>query len=104
MGYGMKYTKGGFPFKSSPAKIDLTKKTGMGPRATVKKTELEKMTEEEYQKYMNEKHHSNVPTFTNSNPSPNDKALANVKSKKASNKKRSDAEKALEAKEDAQGN
>ena len=28
----MKYTKGGFPFKSSPAKVDLTKKTGLGPR------------------------------------------------------------------------
>jgi hypothetical protein len=24
MGYGMKYTKGGFPFKSSPAKQDKT--------------------------------------------------------------------------------
>ena len=34
MGYGMKYTKGGFPFKSSPAKdVDLTKKSGFGPRA-----------------------------------------------------------------------
>ena len=105
MAYGMKHTNGkkadttAFPFKT-----DLTKKTGKGPRAEVKKTELEKMTEEEYQRYMNDKHHNIVPTFTNSNPSPNDKALANVKSKKASNKKRSDAEKALEAKEDAQGN
>ena len=31
MAYGMKYTKGGFPFKSSPAKVDLTKKSGFGP-------------------------------------------------------------------------
>ena len=28
MGYGMKYTKGGFPFKT-----DLTKKSGFGPMA-----------------------------------------------------------------------
>ena len=28
MGYGMKYTKGGFPFKT-----DLTKKSGFGPLA-----------------------------------------------------------------------
>ena len=40
------------------------------------------MTQEEYQRYMNDKHHSIVPTFTNSNPSPNDKALANAKKKK----------------------
>jgi len=77
----MKYKVGkkgeGFPFKSSPAKVDLTKKTGTGPKAEVKKT----MTEDEYQRYMNDKHHSIVPTFTNSNPSPNDKALANAKSK-----------------------
>ena len=33
MGYGMKYTKGGFPFKSSPAKIDLTKKTNPTTKA-----------------------------------------------------------------------
>ena len=49
MGYGMKYTKGGFPFKSSPAKVDLTKKTGLGPRAKVKKKnteEIEKKAEE----------------------------------------------------------
>ena len=32
MGYGMKYTKGGFPFKT-----DLTKKSGLGPRAEKKK-------------------------------------------------------------------
>ena len=106
MGYGMKYTKGGFPFKSSPAKIDLTKKTGMGPRATVKKTELEKMTEEEYQKYMNEKHHSNVPTFTNSNPSPNDKALANAKSKQmteSSDLEKNDDDRSYSIKEAAAG-
>ncbi len=92
MGYGMKYTKGGFPFKS-PAKqtVDLTKKTGLGPRAKVKKTELEKMTEEEYQRHMNDEHHGNVPTFTNSNPSPNDQALANAKSKNYT--KQSDLEK-----------
>ena len=33
MGHKMKYTKGGFPFKSSPAKVDLTKKSGFGPKA-----------------------------------------------------------------------
>ena len=32
MGYGMKYTKGGFPFKTDPP-VDLTKKSGFGPRA-----------------------------------------------------------------------
>ena len=32
MAYGMKYTKGGFPFKT-----DLTKKSGLGPRAEKKK-------------------------------------------------------------------
>ena len=29
----MKHAKGAFPFKSSPAKVDLTKKSGFGPRA-----------------------------------------------------------------------
>ena len=96
MAYGMKYTKGGFPFKSSPAKVDLTKKTGKGPRAEVKKTKLEKMTEEEYQRYMNDKHHSIVPTI-------NDFISDAQNKQKASNKKRSDAEKALEVKEDAEG-
>ena len=108
MGYGMKYTKGGFPFKS-PAKqtVDLTKKTGMGPRATVKKTELEKMTEEEYQRHMNDKHHSNVPTFTNSNPSSNDQALANAKSKnytKQSDLEKNDDDRPYAIKEAAAGN
>tara|TARA_R100000234_G_scaffold33065_1_gene19455 strand:- start:158 stop:574 length:417 start_codon:yes stop_codon:yes gene_type:complete len=37
MGYGMKYTKGGFPFKT----VDLTKKTGLGPRATQKELPVE---------------------------------------------------------------
>ena len=74
MGYGMKYTKGGFPFKSSPAKVDLTKKTGMGPRAKVKPNRDE-------EKFINEQDHQSVPTFTNSNPSPNEQALANAKSK-----------------------
>ena len=84
MGYGMKYTKGGFPFKTSPAKIDLTKKTGLGPRATDKPKRDE-------EKFVNEQDHQSVPTFTNSNPSPNDQALANVKSKNY--KKYSDLEK-----------
>jgi len=38
MGYGMKYTKGGFPFKTE---VDLTKKTGLGPRATQKELPVE---------------------------------------------------------------
>jgi len=84
MGYGMKYTKGGFPFKSSPAKVDLTKKTGMGPRAKVKPNRDE-------EKFINEQDHQSVPTFTNSNPSPNDQALANAKSKNYA--KHSDLEK-----------
>ena len=83
MGYGMKYTKGGFPFKASPAKIDLTRKTNPGPIATVKKQDEEK--------FLNEKDHQSVPTFTNSNPSPNDQALANAKSKQMT--KSSDLEK-----------
>ena len=60
MGYGMKYTKGGFPFKTDEKekltiknvdlpdlrgteekgeKVDLTKKTGLGPRAEKKEVE-----------------------------------------------------------------
>ena len=104
----------GMDFGNSPVrnKVDLTKKTGKGPRAGVKKTELEKMTEEEYQRYMNDKHHSNIPTFTNSNPSPNDQALASAKSKKIKpsypatpkgSKKRSKAENKLEKTEDEKG-
>jgi len=92
MAYGMKYTNGkkadtaAFPFKT-----DLTKKVNPTTKAEVKKTKLEKMTQEEYQRYMNDTHHSIVPTFTNSNPSPNDKALANAKSKQM--RKSSDLEK-----------
>ena len=74
MGYGMKYKVGkkgeGFPFKT-----DLTKKVNPTTKAYVK-------PERDEEKFMNEQDYQSVPTFTNSNPSPNDKALANAKKKK----------------------
>tara|TARA_R110002167_G_scaffold173159_2_gene371641 strand:+ start:89 stop:478 length:390 start_codon:yes stop_codon:yes gene_type:complete len=128
MGYGMKYTKGGFPFKASPTKQKenttphfLEKK----PNPTVKARVKPKRDEV---KFMNEQDHQSVPTFTNSIPSPNDQALANAKSKQMTkssdlekndddrthlkpsfpatpegSKQRSDAEKALEKSEDEKG-
>ena len=130
MGYGMKYTKGGFPFKASPTKQKenttphfLEKKPNPTVKARVKVTP--KQNEEEF---MNEQDHQSVPTFTNSIPSPNDQALANAKSKQMTkssdlekndddrphpkpsypatpkgSKQRSKAERAQEAKEDAMG-
>ena len=54
--------KGFGGFGNSPAKqVDLTKKKGKGPRAEVKKTDWEKMSYEEQEAYMNEKHHGIVP-------------------------------------------
>mgnify|MGYP003645869035 CR=1 FL=1 len=82
-------------------------------KAEVKKTKFEKMTEEEYQEYMNEKHHSNVPTINDFiGDAQNKQKASNKKSKKTKpsfpatpegSKQRSKAEKALEAKEDAEG-
>jgi len=55
----------GMNFGNSPAKqVDLTKKKGKGPRAKVKKTDFEKMSYAEQERYMNEEHHSIVPTFS----------------------------------------
>jgi len=54
----MKHKKGAFPFRT-----DLTKKP-VGPRATKKKSDFEKMSYAEQEKYMNEEHHSIVPTFS----------------------------------------
>ena len=39
-------------------------KTPVGPVAEVKKTDFEKMSYAEQEKYMNEKHHSIVPTMS----------------------------------------
>jgi len=99
--------KGFGGYVSSPAK---QKTDGKGPvrkpnptvKAEVKKTKFEKMTEEEYQEYMNEKHHSNVPTFANSDD-PHKKVKKKIAANKASNKKRSDADRAQDAREDGAG-
>ena len=114
MGYGMKYTKGGFPFKASPTKQKenttphfLEKK----PNPTVK-AQVKVIPKRNEREFLNEQDHQSVPTFTNSNPSPNDQALANAKSKKIKpsfpatpegSKQRSKAENNLEKSEDEKG-
>ena len=125
MGYGMKYTKGGFPFKSTPAKqkvdpdapgtpgtpgfeppvtsMDYLTKT---PNPTVK-AEVKIKPKRNETKFMNEQDHQSVPTFTNSNPSPNDQALANAKSKnytKHSDLEKHDDDRPYAIKEAAAGN
>tara|TARA_R100000951_G_scaffold103855_3_gene96730 strand:- start:134 stop:427 length:294 start_codon:yes stop_codon:yes gene_type:complete len=68
------------------------KKSMIAGTDPVKKARLEKVPnpttkadvkpERDEQEFMNEQDYQSVPTFTNSNPSPNDKALANAKKKK----------------------
>ena len=143
MGYGMKYTKGGFPFKSSPAKQDdflksqneeAVKSTDYlmktpnsttasddakkayedGDATTLTNNEKSKAKrEDEHVRFMNDEHHSIVPTINDFiGDAQNKQKASNKKSKKTKpsfpatpegSKQRSKAEKALEAKEDAEG-
>ena len=84
MAFKMNYNKSSFPFKGEKDKYptkedkkfldeqreepvrseDYLTKTPTGPRAKVKKTDWEKMSHAEQEKYMNEEHHSIVPTFS----------------------------------------
>ena len=60
---------------TSPAKIDLTKKTGKGPRATIKP----KRSEEEEIEFMNVQDYQSVPTFHNVIPGPHDDVKKKLK-------------------------
>jgi len=95
MAYGMKYTKGGFPFKSSPAKKKAGPETEQFDVDKIPMIESEDK-ESAYENAQND--------YDTDNPTKAQlaKSLQKIKNEK-SNKKRSDAEKALEAKEDAMG-
>ena len=143
MGYGMKYTKGGFPFKASPAKQDdflksqneeAVKSTDYlmktpnsttasddakkayedGDATTLTNNEKSKAKrEDEHVRFMNDKHHSIVPTINDFiGDAQNKQKASNKKSKKTKpshpatpegSKQRSKAEKALEKSEDEKG-
>jgi len=98
----MKYTKGGFPFKSSPAKVDLTKTPN--PTTKAEKVDHSKTLSTHLDSrgpIKGDYQMENKGDFNISNLHKDTKI--SLDKKKASNKKRSDAEKALEAKEDAMG-
>jgi len=91
----------GMDFGNSPARkngVDLTKKTGLGPRANNK--EPKKITsQDEESAYENAQNDYDTDNPTKAQLA---KALQAIKNER-SNKKRSGAERALEAKEDAMG-
>ena len=98
---------------NSPLKMDLTKKKGLGPRAKKKtndKGTLKLFLEKRGDKKgaLTPRQMQNTGDFNVSNLHKDTKISLDKKKKKlaankASNKKRSDAERALEAKEDAMG-
>jgi len=112
MGYGMKYTNGGFPFKASPAKQKenttphfLEQK----PNPTVKAIpkQVKNRTKEEQIRFMNDKDHQSVPTITDFiGQGVHNKHKTKIKpsfpATPAGNKARAAAEKAQEVKEDAE--
>jgi len=94
----MAFKMKGMSFKNSPIpqKVELTK-TPVGPRAG-KKRQI-KTSEDEEQAYENAQNDYDTDNPTKAQLA---KALQAIKNER-SNKKRSDAERALEAKEDAEG-
>jgi len=102
MAYGMKYTKGGFPFKASPAKIDLTRKQNPTTKAVPVDHSKTLSTHLDNRGPIKGDHQmENKGDFNISNLHKDTKM--SLEKKKASNKKRSNAENALEAKEDEKG-
>ena len=120
MAYGMKYTKGGFPFKASPATYEKN------PQAFVNRKAQEKYDSEQAQRISvdNPEHKGDSEEAIEARQNDHDvengvaqtgaaeynKKMLNLDKKKkkqdankASNKKRSDAERAHEAREDAEG-
>ena len=104
MGYGMKYTNGkkadttAFPFKT-----DLTKKLSIVASKSAKEdadADNEEANKKETER-INATPNTRPPMFSDADAHRKVKKSLNIK--KASNKKRSDAEKELEAKEDAMG-
>ena len=104
MGYGMKYTNGkkadttAFPFKT-----DLTKKLSIVASESAKEdadADNEEANKKETER-INTTPNTRPPMFSDADAHRKVKKSLNIK--KASNKKRSDAEKELEAKEDAMG-
>jgi len=104
MAYGMKYTNGkkadttAFPFKT-----DLTKKLSIVASKSAKEdadADNEEANKKETER-INTTPNTTPPMFSDADAHRKVKKSLNIK--KASNKKRSDAERALEAKEDAMG-